>query len=298
MNYTIVYTFSAGIAFTLVILLLLARLGELKVNADFARMKRFLAYAAFLELLADTVSLCFAVKGADMNLVDSFIEPFISSNQLILLTYSLLGITRYRSIAWTSVFKLTTPLDIILLFYIGSYLGWNPHGDFFSIDNYVSFLTSSPVSKVFAWIIHICLFSVIACCVFFLIVHSVRYRKRLEDFFSGIEVVGGQRFVHLTNCYVAFFILAFFDIMLSSPVFNSLFAIVNPFLYIALSVILLSLGDLYKKKTFVIEPEFGRSTSTLEPVSDNNDVGIATSSTNGRTVPINPTCKRGSPSPR
>lgn len=275
MKDAILYSFCAGIAFTIGVMLLAVRSGKLQDNTAFCRMKRFLAYAAFIEVIIDVLSLGFISHGYELAVMNSFLKPFACCNQLALVTLALLGLIQYRFVTWTSVFKFIVPLDTLLLVYIAGYLVWNSDGDFFSGYHYVSFVKYSNFSTVMSWIIHINIFLELSICIIWLLVQTIRYLKRLESYFSGNEIVSGQRLVYLIYCYMLFFVVAFFDFTIDSLLINSIFIIINLSLFIIFTAILLNLSDSYKKIAVAAEPETEHVPNMANEVTDNYNVGVA-----------------------
>lgn len=238
------YSVSGGICFAMAVSLLAVKTSILPVNPAYQRIKKYLAYSALIDVLVDIAVLSLLVQGKDIFLLDAFFIPMAYSAQLYLMTKAIMGLLHTSGNARLYQRLCFIPLALVALCHV---VGFAVHaGEYtgLSLDGYAEY-SSGTWAKVSSGILYALVLSEFSVCLFKLVTETRMYLKKLNNFYSGKEVLNGKRISYISYCFLGYFLLAAVDFLLSNDSLDTFFMAINTSVFILFVIFISNLQNVY-----------------------------------------------------
>ena len=242
-----IYLGNGVVYFVLGLVLLFLQVPQGFESIPYKRIRRFLAYSAFVNLATDAAILFMQYINADYLLLNHLFTPLMYYIQLNFIFRSLFNmIHSSERIANTqrSVVALILPVVAITLTYIGCF--WLNDADYPSFIKRYEAFTQTTVANT----LRLSALAVIAVeflySAYKLVGECQRYQKQIDNYFTGQEEANGIRFIHsvyVIMAYLLFCITLF--IFCKSVNVCLILTMIEAFIFIAVCIGVMNLENTY-----------------------------------------------------
>ena len=172
---------------------------------EFSKVKNFIAYAAFLDVLADIVIVLMQCYKVDYLMADWVFIPVIFFTQLFMASVSMLTLMHSKELTRTNMKRLILPVLALAATHCLAFLV-HSRGHV-SIATYEAFLGTG-FSNMLCGILYAVILAELLVLGFLLVRDIRRYGRLMDSFYSGQDVRAGKRLIVLVYAYFTYFVLA------------------------------------------------------------------------------------------
>ncbi|MGL5787600.1 MAG: helix-turn-helix domain-containing protein [Bacteroidales bacterium] len=234
-----VYLFSGTVCLFLgVILLSVKRAGDEEASG-YLRIRRFLAYCAFIDVLIDIFVIWFQIKNIDYFFLDYLFIPACYLSQLVLMTLAMLRVLYAPDSYGRKIRKMLIPVLLLILVYLLTYL-YLAKQDAFSLSVYILHASGRTLGYM-SLLLYILIFTIMFVCMYWLSVESRLFSNRINNFYSGKMLLDSRKLQQIVYAMIGYFSFAGIDFLLSDFIADSLFMLINTCIFVIGCIALLNL---------------------------------------------------------
>lgn len=209
----------------------------------FSRIKRLVAYSAFLDVVIDILVIIMLYHQSDIFLLDNFFVPVVYYLQMLMMVFSLLSLIHSSIVTRQNIGLFALPIGILVPIYTVCYLLYDTNS-IFTTDHYLAFL-ASPISIFLCKVLYLIIGAGFIISTYWLVSEVVAYRGKIDNYFSGKQRTNGRKLEYITYAFFGYFILAGIDFIYSSPILDSVLMIVNTVIFIFCTIIIFNLQNIF-----------------------------------------------------
>lgn len=217
----------------------------------FSRIKRLVAYCAFLDVIVDILVIIMLYHQTDFFLLDSFFIPVIYYLQMLMMIFSLLSLIHSSIVTRRNIGLFALPVCILVPIYTVCFLLYDSDKISF-VDHYAAFV-ASPVSIFFGKVLYLIIGGGFITSTYWLMSEIIVYRGKIDNYFSGKKRANGRKLEYITYAFFGYFILAAIDFIYSSPMLDSVLMIVNTAIFIFCTIIIFNLQNIFTEVRSAID---------------------------------------------
>ncbi len=231
------YIFSGSICLVIGIFLLAIRTPRRKCIGNYLRLKRFLAYAAFVDVFNDICILYMAFNHQNFFLLDLFLIPLTYYVEIAIVTFALLSLLHSHRVTWRNAIWLNTPLVLLILVYLAGYI-WS------GCAGYISFAKTT-FSIQICYILYVVVLVDVCILAYWLLAETKVFMRRMTWFFSGRQVMLADHLRWGIYAYLTYLVLAASDFIMSCPLVDTIMMFVNTVVFALGAIIVFNLQGTY-----------------------------------------------------
>lgn len=200
-----VYLFSGTVCLFLGIILLSVKKAGDEEASGYLRIRRFLAYSAFIDVLIDVLVIIFQIKNIDYFFLDYLFIPVCYLAQLVLMTRAMLRVL-YAPVSYNhKIYKMLVPVILLILIYLLIYL-YQAKQDTFSLSVY-TLHASGLILGYMSLLLYIFIFLIMFICMYWLIIESRLFSSRINNFYSGKMLLDSRKLQQIVYTMIAISVL-------------------------------------------------------------------------------------------
>lgn len=211
-------------------------------DKDYFVVKKFVAFASFLEVLVFIVILNLQIVGANYLMVNHFLAPLVLFFQLFMCASAMLHFMRFPRITQRNQTLLLLPVLLIAFVHYAGFFVKN--GLIIDVQEYTRYVHSR-----FSITLRYLLLLVITVDVCFLgtwLVQScIRYNRMLRNYYSGNELVGNKKLMSVRIAFFMYFLLSGINLLWSSKLGSAIIMFVITILFCFFVIDLINLQSLF-----------------------------------------------------
>ena len=239
------YLCSGVVCLVLGIVLLGVRTDYIDGEKDFRKVKSFVAYAAFLDVLKDILIILMQSYRADYFLANWFFVPFVLWLQMTMGACSLLAMFRSKEVCKSNLILFCLPIVLLMTAHYSIYfIFYYVPGNF--ISSYQEFLGTGLSYGICGALYSLALVELAALGIW--LVRDVRkYNRLLDGFCSGIDLKRGRHLNITIYAYFVYFTLGGLNLILHNVVTSIVLQCTTTILFLLFVVPLINLQTLFVK---------------------------------------------------
>ena len=211
-------------------------------DKDYFVVKKFVAFASFLEVLVFIAILALQIVGTNFLMVNHFLAPLVLFFQLFMCASAMLHFMRFPRITQRNQTLLLLPVLLIAFVHYAGFFVKN--GLIIDVQEYTRY-----VHDGFSNTLRYLLLLVITVDVCFLgtwLVQScIRYNKMLRNYYSGNELVGNKKLMSVRIAFFMYFLLGGINLLWLSELASAIIMLVITVLFCFFVIDLINLQSLF-----------------------------------------------------
>lgn len=211
-------------------------------DEDYFVVKKFVAFASFLEVLVFIAILTLQIMGANYLMVNHFLAPLVLFFQLFMCASAMLHFMRFPRIAQSNQTLLLLPVLLIAFVHYAGFFVKN--GLIIDVQEYTRYVHTG-----FSITLRYLLLLVITVDVCFLgnwLVQScIRYNMMLRNYYSGNELVGNKKLMSVLIAFFMYFLLSGINLLWLSELGSAVIMLVITILFCFFVIDLINLQSLF-----------------------------------------------------
>ena len=211
-------------------------------DKDYFVVKKYVAFASFLEVLVFIAILSLQIVGTNFLMVNHFLAPLVLFFQLFMCASAMLHFMRFPRITQKNQTLLLLPVLLIAFVHYAGFFVKN--GLIIDVQEYTRYVHSG-----FSITLRYLLLLVITVDVCFLgtwLVQScIRYNKMLRNYYSGNELVGNKKLMSVRIAFFMYFLLSVINLLWPSEWGNAIIMLVITVLFCFFVIDLINLQSLF-----------------------------------------------------
>mgnify|MGYP000687678615 FL=1 len=211
-------------------------------DKDYFVVKKFVAFASFLEVLVFIAILALQIVGTNFLMVNHFLAPLVLFFQLFMCASAMLHFMRFPRITQRNQTLLLLPVLLIAFVHYAGFFVKN--GLIIDVQEYTCY-----VHDGFSNTLRYLLLLVITVDVCFLgtwLVQScIRYNKMLRNYYSGNELVGNKKLMSVRIAFFMYFLLGGINLLWLSELASAIIMLVITVLFCFFVIDLINLQSLF-----------------------------------------------------
>lgn len=211
-------------------------------DKDYFVVKKYVAFASFLEVLVFIAILALQIVGTNFLMVNHFLAPLVLFFQLFMCASAMLHFMRFPRITQRNQTLLLLPVLLIaFVHYAGFFI---KNGLIIDVQEYTRYVHAG-----FSITLRYLLLLVITVDVCFLgtwLVQSfIRYNKMLRNYYSGNELIGNKKLISVRIAFFMYFLLGGINLLLLSELGSAIIMLVITILFCFFVIDLINLQRLF-----------------------------------------------------
>lgn len=211
-------------------------------DKDYFVVKKYVAFASFLEVLVFIAILALKIVGTNFLMVNHFLAPLVLFFQLFMCASAMLHFMRFPRITQKNQTLLLLPVLLIAFVHYAGFFVKN--GLIIDVQEYTRY-----VHDGFSNTLRYLLLLVITVDVCFLgtwLVQScIRYNKMLRNYYSGNELVGNKKLMSVRIAFFMYFLLGGINLLWLSELASAIIMLVITVLFCFFVIDLINLQSLF-----------------------------------------------------
>lgn len=211
-------------------------------DKDYFVVKKYVAFASFLEVLVFIAILALQIVGTSFLMVNHFLAPLVLFFQLFMCASAMLHFMRFPRITQRNQTLLLLPVLLIAFVHYAGFFVKN--GLIIDVQEYTRY-----VHDGFSNTLRYLLLLVITVDVCFLgtwLVQScIRYNKMLRNYYSGNELVGNKKLMSVRIAFFMYFLLGGINLLWLSELASAIIMLVITVLFCFFVIDLINLQSLF-----------------------------------------------------
>lgn len=211
-------------------------------DKDYFVVKKYVAFASFLEVLVFIAILALQIVGTNFLMVNHFLAPLVLFFQLFMCASAMLHFMRFPRITQKNQTLLLLPVLLIAFVHYAGFFVKN--GLIIDVQEYARYVHSG-----FSITLRYLLLLVITVDVCFLgtwLVQScIRYNKMLRNYYSGNELVGNKKLMSVRIAFFMYFLLGVINLLWLSEFGSAVIMLVITILFCFFVIDLINLQSLF-----------------------------------------------------
>lgn len=211
-------------------------------DKDYFVVKKYVAFASFLEVLVFIAILALQIVGTNFLMVNHFLAPLVLFFQLFMCASAMLHFMRFPRITQKNQTLLLLPVLLIAFVHYAGFFVKN--GLIIDVQEYTCY-----VHDGFSNTLRYLLLLVITVDVCFLgtwLVQScIRYNKMLRNYYSGNELVGNKKLMSVRIAFFMYFLLGGINLLWLSELASAIIMLVITVLFCFFVIDLINLQSLF-----------------------------------------------------
>lgn len=211
-------------------------------DKDYFVVKKYVAFASFLEVLVFIAILALQIVGTSFLMVNHFLAPLVLFFQLFMCASAMLHFMRFPRITQRNQTLLLLPVLLIAFVHYAGFFVKN--GLIIDVQEYTRY-----VHDGFSNTLRYLLLLVITVDVCFLgtwLVQScIRYNKMLRNYYSGNELVGNKKLMSVSIAFFMYFLLGGINLLWLSELASAIIMLVITVLFCFFVIDLINLQSLF-----------------------------------------------------
>lgn len=211
-------------------------------DKDYFVVKKYVAFASFLEVLVFIAILALQIVGTNFLMVNHFLAPLVLFFQLFMCASAMLHFMRFPRITQRNQTLLLLPVLLIAFVHYAGFFVKN--GLIIDVQEYTRY-----VHDGFSNTLRYLLLLVITVDVCFLgtwLVQScIRYNKMLRNYYSGNELVGNKKLMSVRIAFFMYFLLGGINLLWLSELASAIIMLVITILFCFFVIDLINLQSLF-----------------------------------------------------
>lgn len=211
-------------------------------DKDYFVVKKYVAFASFLEVLVFIAILALQIVGTNFLMVNHFLAPLVLFFQLFMCASAMLHFMRFPRITQKNQTLLLLPVLLIAFVHYAGFFVKN--GLIIDVQEYTRY-----VHDGFSNTLRYLLLLVITVDVCFLgtwLVQSfIRYNKMLRNYYSGNELVGNKKLMSVRIAFFMYFLLGGINLLWLSELGSAIIMLVITVLFCFFVIDLINLQKLF-----------------------------------------------------
>lgn len=211
-------------------------------DKDYFVVKKYVAFASFLEVLVFIAILALQIVGTNFLMVNHFLAPLVLFFQLFMCASAMLHFMRFPRITQRNQTLLLLPVLLIAFVHYAGFFVKN--GLIIDVQEYTRY-----VHDGFSNTLRYLLLLVITVDVCFLgtwLVQScIRYNKMLRNYYSGNELVGNKKLMSVRIAFFMYFLLGGINLLWLSELASAIIMLVITVLFCFFVIDLINLQSLF-----------------------------------------------------
>ena len=211
-------------------------------DKDYFVVKKYVAFASFLEVLVFIAILALQIVGTNFLMVNHFLAPLVLFFQLFMCASAMLHFMRFPRITQRNQTLLLLPVLLIAFVHYAGFFVKN--GLIIDVQEYTCY-----VHDGFSNTLRYLLLLVITVDVCFLgtwLVQScIRYNKMLRNYYSGNELVGNKKLMSVRIAFFMYFLLGGINLLWLSELASAIIMLVITVLFCFFVIDLINLQSLF-----------------------------------------------------
>lgn len=209
---------------------------------DYFVVKKYVAFASFLEVLVFIAILALQIVGTNYLMVNHFLAPLVLFFQLFMCASAMLHFMRFPRITQRNQTLLLLPVLLIAFVHYAGFFVKN--GLIIDVQEYTRYVHTG-----FSITLRYLLLLVITVDVCFLgtwLVQSfIRYNKMLRNYYSGNELVGNKKLMSVRIAFFMYFLLGGINLLCLSELGSAIIMLVITILFCFFVIDLINLQRLF-----------------------------------------------------
>ena len=209
---------------------------------DYFVVKKYVAFASFLEVLVFIAILALQIVGTNFLMVNHFLAPLVLFFQLFMCASAMLHFMRFPRITQRNQTLLLLPVLLIAFVHYAGFFVKN--GLIIDVQEYTRYVHTG-----FSITLRYLLLLVITVDVCFLgtwLVQSfIRYNKMLRNYYSGNELIGNKKLISVRIAFFMYFLLGVINLLWPSELGNAIIMLVITVLFCFFVIDLINLQSLF-----------------------------------------------------
>ncbi len=211
-------------------------------DKDYFVVKKYVAFASFLEVLVFIAILALQIVGTNFLMVNHFLAPLVLFFQLFMCASAMLHFMRFPRITQRNQTLLLLPVLLIAFVHYAGFFVKN--GLIIDVQEYTRYVHSG-----FSITLRYLLLLVITVDVCFLgtwLVQScIRYNKMLRNYYSGNELVGNKKLMSVRIAFFMYFLLSGINLLWLSELGSAVIMLILTILFCFFVIDLINLQSLF-----------------------------------------------------
>lgn len=260
-----VYLFSGTVSLFLgIILLSVKRIGE-GYGCDYLKIRRFIAYSAFIDVLIDILIICFQIKNADYFFLDYLVIPVCYLVQISLITLTLLRILNSSIDYDRKIRKMLFPVGILVVTYIFTYL-YLVESEVLSPENYAIYAKGHILSFM-SQLLYVLIIGVLAVYIYWLAIGLSLFKSRVNSYYSGGMLFDIRKLRQVVYAMIGCFCFSCIDFLLSDLIVDSMLMLIYTIFFVVGCIALLNIQMIHEDIDIFLgsRPSVNNDTSISDP---------------------------------
>ena len=211
-------------------------------DKDYFVVKKYVAFASFLEVLVFIVILNLQIVGANYLMVNYFLAPLVLFFQLFMCASAMLHFMRFPRITQRNQTLLLLPVLLIaFVHYAGFFVKNGLIIDVQEFTRYEHSRFSITLRYLFLLVItvDVCFLGT------WLVQSCIRYNRMLRNYYSGNELVGNKKLMSVRIAFFMYFLLSGINLLWSSKLGSAIIIFVITILFCFFVIDLINLQSLF-----------------------------------------------------
>ena len=229
-------------------------------HKGYASVKKFVAYAAFLEVFNDATVIFLQNFHADYLLVNYFLSPLIFFFQALMGASSMLFLLRYPRITMRNVYMFLVPVVLVsLAHYAGFFI---LYGFVFDVDLYSEYEMTT-FSRILRYMLYVIIFVELGYLGVWLMDGCRSYNRIIGAYYSGNDMLKNKKLTSVLYAYFLYLVFSAVELLSFSEEIILVQMWVTTALFIVFAIALINLQRLFS----IVSPAFTYQPELMETMS-------------------------------